>query len=166
MSRGLSTTASVVIATLAIAAAGFVGVGLAEEGPAQEDYVAAVEPICKRNTEANKHILAGVRRMIRAGKRKAAGRRFFRAARAFHKATSKIARVPRPPAYAARLGNWIKRLRIVESNLRRIGKGLKTRNQRVVVIGEVKLRSSGNAANNIVYDFDFHNCRITPSRFS
>lgn len=160
MSRGLLTIATVVVATLALAAASF-----AEDGPTQDEYIAQVEPICKRNTAANRTILAGVRKKIRAGKRKAASRRFARAAKAFHRATNKIAAVPRPPAYTTRLDKWIKRLGLVEKNLRKIGKAVKKNNQRMLVIGEIKLRSSGNAANNIVYDFPFRECRITPSRF-
>ena len=161
MSRGLRIIAfSIVAATLAFAA-----VAHAEE-PTQESYTAAVEPICERNTIANRRILAGARYKANHGKRPAAGRQFIHAARAFGKTTRAIKAVPRPAAYEVRLGRWIERLRVVEGNLRRTGRALKADNLRRAIIGEVKLRSSALAANNVVYDFNFRFCRLTPSRFN
>jgi len=161
MGRGLRTIASVFAATLAFAA-----VGDAAEGPTQGEYVATVEPICERNTIANRRILAGARYKANHGKRPAAGRQFIRAANAFGKTTKAIKAVPRPPSYEVRLGRWTARLRVVEGNLRRTGRALKADNLRRAIIGEVKLRSSALAANNVVYDFDFRYCRLTPSRFN
>jgi hypothetical protein len=161
MGRGLRTFASIFATTLAFAA-----IGHAAEGPTQEEYTAQVEPICERNTIANRRILAGARYKANHGKRPAAGRQFIRAANAFGATTKTIEAVPRPPEFEVRLTRWIARLRVVEQNLRKMGKALKADNLRGAVLGEVKLRSSALAANNVVYDFDFRYCRLTASRFS
>ena len=148
-------------ATLAFAA-----LGHAAGEPAQMDYVAQVEPICEQNTLANRRILAGARYKANHDKRPAAGRQFIRAATAFGKTTQAIKAVPRPVEYETRLMRWIERLGVVRDNLRKMGKALKADNLRGAVLGEVKLRSSALAANNVVYDFDFRYCRLTPSRFN
>lgn len=48
----------------------------------RDEYVEAVEPICRANTEANEKILAGVRSKVRSGTLNAAARQFASAARA------------------------------------------------------------------------------------
>jgi hypothetical protein len=161
MGRGLLTIASILIATFAFAA-----IGHAAEGPTQEEYIAQVEPICKQNTIANRRILAGARYKANHGQRPAAGRQFIRAATAFGKTTRAIKTVPRPAEYETRLMRWIERLGVVKDNLQRMGKALKADNLRRAILGEVKLRSSALAANNVVYDFDFRYCRLTASRFN
>jgi hypothetical protein len=161
MGRGLRIIASVLIATLAFAA-----IGHAAEGPAQEAYIAQVEPICEQNTIANRRILEGARYKANHGQRPAAGRQFIRAANAFHSTTRAIKAVPRPSEYEVRLTRWIERLGVVEDSLRKMGKALKADNLRRAILGEVKLRSSALAANNVVYDFDFRYCRLTASRFN
>jgi hypothetical protein len=161
MGRELRIVISIFAATLAFAA-----IGHAAEGSTQEEYTAQVEPICEQNTLANRRILAGARFKANHGQRPAAGRQFIRAATAFGATTKAIKAVPRPPAYEMRLVRWIERLRVVEQNLRKMGKALKADNLRRAVLGEVKLRSSALAANNVVYDFDFRYCRLSPSRFN
>jgi hypothetical protein len=161
MGRGLWTFASIFVATLAFAA-----IGHAAEGPTQAEYTAQVEPICEQNTLANRKILAGARYKANHGNRPAAGRQFIRAANAFGKTTKAIKAVPRPVEYEARLMRWIERLDVVRDNLQKMGKALKADNLRGAILGEVKLRSSALAANNVVYDFDFRYCRLTASRFS
>lgn len=161
MSRGLPILALIVAATL-----GFAALGHAAEGPTQEEYVAQVEPICEQNTRANKRILAGARHKANHGQRPAAGRQFIRAAAAFGKTTKAIKAVPRPAEYEVRLTRWIERLGVVKDNLRSMGKALKADNLNRAILGEVKLRSSALAANNVVYDFPFRYCRLTGSRFS
>jgi hypothetical protein len=161
MGKGLLTIASILIATLAFAA-----LGHAADEPAQMEYIAQVEPICEQNTIANRRILAGARFKANHGQRPAAGRQFIRAAAAFGKTTKAIKAIARPAEYETRLMRWIERLGVVRDNLQKMGKALKADNLRRAILGEVKLRSSALAANNVVYDFDFRYCRLTPSRFS
>jgi hypothetical protein len=160
MSRDLRIFASIGAAILVFAA-----IAHAVEGSTQEEYTARVEPVCEQNTLTNRRILAGARYKANHGKRPAAGRQFIRAANAFGATTKTIEAVPRPPEFEVRLTRWIARLRVVEQNLRKMGKALKADNLRGAILGEVKLRSSALAANNVVYDFDFRYCRLSPSRF-
>ncbi len=161
MTRRLPTVASIFAATLAIAA-----IAHAAEGPTRPDYIAQVEPICKANTLASQRILAGARDKVKQKKLAGAGAQFIRAAAAFGKATGEIAAVPRPPADEPKLTKWIEHLRLVQSYLRKAGRALKNGDRNGTTIDVIKLRSASNAANNVVYDFEFHYCRITASRFT
>jgi len=163
-----------IVRTIALALAAttfFAGaVAAAEEPPApRAEYVAQVEPICEANTLANKRILKDVRTKARSKdpeQVKAAGGQFIHAAAAFGSTISKIAAVPPPVEDEARLHRWIERLRVVQTNLRHLGKALQ-RLQRIKAAHEaIRVERSGNAANNIGFAFGFRYCRITPSRFT
>jgi hypothetical protein len=161
MTRRLPTVASIVAATLSI-----VAIAHAAEGPTRPEYVAQVEPICQTNTLASQRILAGANDKVRQKKLASAGAQFIRAAAAFGKATGEIAAVPPPPADQPKLTQWIEHLRLVQTYLRKAGKALQAGDRRHATIDVIKLRSAGNAANNVIFDFEFHYCRITPSRFT
>jgi hypothetical protein len=141
-------------------------VAAAEEGPTRDEYVSQVEPICKSNSEANKKILSGARSRVKHGKLSQASNQFFRAAAAFGVTVSKIEKVPRPTADDARLVKWFKFLRIVQDNLRNIGKGLKEGDKVKASHESIRAERSANAANNVSSVFDFHECHLTPARFS
>lgn len=152
--------------TLALAAALAVAAPAdAAEEPGKQEYTAQVEPICQANTIANKRILEGVQQKVKDKKLAAAGAQFTRAATAFGRTTGKIAAVPPPPAEASRLEKWIDHLRLVEKNLRTVGRDLKGGDRLQATYDTIKLRSSANAANNVVYNFEFHYCHLTSSRF-
>jgi hypothetical protein len=132
----------------------------------RDEYVARVEPICKRNTEANRRIFAGAKGEVKAGELKKASKRFFRAAGALEKAIGQLDSVPKPPPDAAKLSKWIGYLEREGSLIGEIGgalaKGSKGKAQGL----SVRLRRNSNLANNTVLGFDFDYCRIDPSRFS
>ena len=142
----------------------------AEEAPSPRDeYVAKVEPICEANTLANKRILANVRTKAHSRSPKQveeAGRQFIHAAAAFGSTVSRIAAVPPPPEDEARLGRWIEHLRIVQANLRHLGKTLQKLEKIKAAHEAIRVERSGNAANNVGFAFHFRYCRITPSRFT
>ncbi len=156
----LPTIALIAAATLAVAAAAG-----AAEAPTLQEYVGQVEPICRANTEASHHILAGVRAKVKNGKLKPAGNRFARAASAFGASIGQLEAVPRPPVYEVKLGKWFSHLKIVETNLRNVAKALKAGEKLQSTYEVVKLRSSANAANNVIYDLGFSYCRLTAARF-
>jgi membrane-bound lytic murein transglycosylase B len=137
-----------------------------EGGPSREEYVSQVEPICQANTVANERILKGVKDKAKSGKLKAAGAQFFRASEAFGTTVQKIVAVPRPPADDERLLKWFKYLRIVKTNLRKVGKALDEGDKIKATHETIRVERSGNAANNVGFVFQFHYCRITPSRFT
>ena len=162
----LARAARALALTLA-ATAVFAAAALATTSPTQtrETYTAAVEPICKTDSQANERLLTGVRKQIKAGKLKPAAARFAQAAAAFEKGTSQIARVPQPTADAARLTQWIGLLRNEGTILRKISKALKAGNKGAATHESAVLSQNGSKANSIVLPFEFHYCKIEQSRF-
>jgi hypothetical protein len=130
------------------------------------EYVSQVEPICEANTIANKRILKDVRKKVKAGKLGVAGGQFIQAAAAFGTTVGKISAVPRPPADDERLLKWFKFLRIVQTDLRKLGVALKAGEKIKATHESIRVERSSNAANNVGFVFEFHYCRITPSRFT
>jgi hypothetical protein len=134
--------------------------------PSRAEYVSQVEPICQANTEANKRILKNVRQKVKSGRLKEAGAQFIHASAAFGSTVDKIATVPRPPADDERLLKWFKFLRIVQLDLHKLGKALQAGERIRATHEAIRVERSSNAANNVSFVFEFHYCRITPSRFS
>jgi hypothetical protein len=155
---------------LLIAAAALLVVGIAHaeegEGPTRAEYVSGVEPICQANTEANKTILRNVRQKVRKGRLKEAGRQFIHASAAFREAVDKLEAVPRPPADDERLLKWFKFLRIVQVDLRKLGKALKAGERIKATHETIRVERASNAANNVSYVFEFTYCRLSQSRFT
>jgi hypothetical protein len=131
----------------------------------QIDYAKQVEPICKRNAEANSRILTGVKEQVQHDKLVPAGKRFIRASSALGKAVTQIDKVPRPEAYEAKLSEWIGYLRKEKSFLQRIGSALKAKDKHKAQKLAVELNKNNNQANNTVITFPFKECRIDSSRF-
>jgi len=132
----------------------------------RDEYVARVEPICKRQIEANSQILEGAKAEVKAGELKKAARRFYRAAAALGKAVNQIDGVPKPKADATKLTKWIGYLRREKTLLDEIGKALAAGKKGKAQGLSVRLRRNSNLANNTVLAFGFDYCRIDPSRFS
>jgi hypothetical protein len=158
-------TAALVAAILVAAAAPASATTLATE-PTRDEYVAAIEPICQANTEANTRILKGARGKVKAGKLAPAGGQFTRAASAFGKTIKQIEAVPRPAADDARLVKWFGFLETVKENIGKIGKALKQGNRVKANHEAIRAERSANAANNVGSIFPFKYCKLTPSRFS
>ena len=74
--------------------------------------------------------------------------------------------VPRPAPTPSRLTKWFGVLKIVQTNLRNIGKALLADDRVKAIHERIRLERSANAANNVGYVFNFHYCRLTPSRFT
>ena len=142
------------------------GAGAEEAGPSRAEYVSQVEPICEANTVANKRILKNVQAKARNGKLKEAGAQFIHASAAFGSTVDKLYAVPRPSEDDARLLRWLEQMRIVQANLRNVGKALKAEDKIRAAHERIRLERSANAANNVSFTFEFRYCRITPSRFT
>jgi hypothetical protein len=134
--------------------------------PTRAEYVTQVEPICQENTEANGQILKNAKFRAQHGEMKRAAKQFIHAAAAFGATVKKIAAVPRPPADDARLLKWFKFLEIVRKDLREVGTALREEDKIRAAHEGIRVQRSSNAANNVGFVFQFHYCRITPSRFS
>lgn len=131
----------------------------------RDDYTVRVEPICKRNVEANRRIFKGAKAEVKAGELKKAARRFARAAAAFDRTIAQLAQVPRPPADDARLRRWLNLLRAESDYVARIGKALAAGKRAKAEALSVQLNRNSTKANNTVLGFGFDYCRIEPSRF-
>jgi hypothetical protein len=161
--KGVLTLAVAVAAVMLLVAAP----AWAEE-PTRDQYREAVEPICQANTEANKRILKNAKDRAKSrvpAKMKEAGAQFIHASAVFGKTVEKLAGVPRPPADDARLLNWFKQLAIVQTNLRKLGVALKADEEIKAAHEQIRVERASNAANNFSFAFEFHYCRLTPSRF-
>ena len=129
-------------------------------------YVAAVEPICKTNSDANARILKGVRKMVQQGKLKPAARKFIRAGAALTKAEKQIAAVEQPAADAKTLAKWLGYLKAEAKLLNRIGGELKANKKNKASLDVVKLQHDANLANNAVLSFGFRYCKQNPSKYT
>ena len=155
------TIAAMLVALLAIA-----GVAIAEEGPTRDEYRAQVEPICEHDAETGSRILKGVRQRVRHDRFAQASAQFYRAATAFGRTINALHAVPRPPADDARLLKWFGFLRKVQDYLRTTGRALNEKKKVKALHETIRAERSGNAANNVASIFQFHECRLSPARFS
>jgi hypothetical protein len=133
--------------------------------PTRAEYVAAAEPICKSNSEANSKILKGVKEQVKQDELAAAGRRFIRASAALGSTVGQLAKLPQPAEDAAKLTKWIGYLKKEKTYLQQIGQALGAKDKFHAQKLAVQLNRNNNKANNTVISFGFHECRIESSRF-
>jgi hypothetical protein len=143
----------------------FVLVSLAWAETTRSDYIAAAEPICKANTDANRHTLRGARAKAKSGKLGAAGRQFTRAARAFSATVDQIAALPQPSADTLVLSRWIGYLRLESGYLTKVAVALKHGQANKAQGFAVRLNRNANFANQTVAGYGFSSCLINPSQF-
>jgi hypothetical protein len=132
----------------------------------RDAYVARVEPICRRDTEANRRIFAGAKEEVKDGKLKLASTHFAKAETALKKTIRQLGAVPEPPADEARLTRWVGYLETESAYLGRIGKALAMGDKGKAQTLSVRLNRNSNLANNAVLAFGFTYCRLDASRFS
>jgi hypothetical protein len=154
------------IATTLAAFIALVSLAAAAEQQTREGYVAAVEPICQANTQANEKILKGVRQEVKAGKLKPAGAAFLKAAAALKQTTAQLTAVPQPPADAAKLSKWLSYVKEEGKLFEKAGKALKAGQKTKAQTIVVELTHNANLANEQVFAFDFHYCEFEPSKFT
>jgi hypothetical protein len=158
--RLLGVLSVVLLGALVVAAAAFAA------ETTREEYKEAVEPICKKNTQANERILAGVKGEVRAGKLKTASAKFTKASTELKKTVTELEKAPRPAADEARLGKWFALVK-VEAELfatagNKLRAGDKPGAERIVA----KLTQNANKANVEVLPFGFRYCRLEPAKFT
>jgi hypothetical protein len=159
------TTAALVIAATTVAAVSASAAILPGAVPTRDEYVAEVDPICEKNTNANKPILKAARQKVNAKNLKGAGSDFFRVSANFGRALKSIEAVPRPTEDSARLEKWFTFLKTVQANLRKVGEALKEENKVRASHEKIRAERSSNAANNVSFVFGFKSCRLTPAQF-
>ena len=129
----------------------------------RDEYKAAVEPICKRNIEANKRILKGIRQEVKAGKLRSAGARFAKAATALDQTRRELNAVPKPEADVARLTKWLGYIKSEGGYLREAAKVLKAGEGRKLPRIQILLEKYIRLANSVVLPFDFNYCQSKPA---
>lgn len=138
---------------------------MAEE-TTRTEYRAFVEPICKRNAEANAQILKGVRTKVRQGKLAVAGSQLIRAAAALRKTIGQLEEVSRPAADEARLVEWLKRVNKEATLLQKTGKALKEGDRGRAERLQAQLYAGARLTNAIVTPFGFRYCRFDPAKYT
>lgn len=133
--------------------------------PTRDEYVAAVDPICEKNTKSNKPILKAARRNVKRKRLPAAGRNFIKVSRNFGRSLRSIRKVTRPTGDDTRLKKWFTFLGRVQKNLAKIGKALKAENRVKASHEKIRTERSSNAANNVSFVFGFDYCHLTPAQF-
>src|SRR5262249_414984 len=137
--------------------------GEAHADTTRSDYIAAAEPICLANTNANRHILRGAKAKAKRGHLGAAGRQFTRAAQAFATTVDQIAALPQPAADTRILSQWIGYLRLESTYLTNVATALRA-GQAIKAQGyAVRLNRNANLANQVVTGYGFSACLINPS---
>lgn len=129
----------------------------------RDDYVATVEPICKKNADANNRILKGVHKLVKQNKLKPAGAKFLKASAALTTTQKQLAAVPQPSADAAKLTKWLGYIKTEAALLKKAGKALKAGNKNKASNYIVTLDHDTNLANTTVVTFHFHYCVGKPS---
>ena len=130
------------------------------------EYVAQVEPICKTNTQADEKILDGVEAEVKSGKLKPAAKQFSKASAALKKALAQLKAVPKPAADNAKLTKWLGYVKTEAELFASTAKKLKSGDKQGAGKMEVRLTHNANLTNNTVLAFEFHYCRVEPSKFS
>jgi len=129
------------------------------------EYKEQVEPICKRDTEANEKILDGVRANVKAGKLEKASRQLSAAAKALKQAYGQLSKVSKPALDATRLTKWLQGVKteaeLFEATSTKLAKNEKNAAQRMIV----RLQSNATKTNNQVLDYEFRYCRLQPNKF-
>jgi len=131
----------------------------------RDSYREAVEPICEKNARSNVRILKGVRAMVRRNELKRAASRLDRAADALKQTVTELRGVPQPSADEGRLEKWLEAVSVEASLFERTAAKLRAGNVRAALRLVSRLNSQANAANSLVIPFEFHYCKLDPSRF-
>jgi hypothetical protein len=152
---GLAVVALMLAASLALGAE-----------PTRESYTAQVEPICKRNAQANERILKGVKAEVKAGKLKVAAAQFAAATSALKKTLAQLRAVPQPSADKPKLTKWLGYIKTEVQLFERTVAKLKAGNKVAAEAMTVRLTHTVNLANNQVLAFEFNYCHVDPSQFT
>jgi hypothetical protein len=128
--------------------------------PTRSGYVGKAEGICKKTTQKTNKITIGANKRIKKGDLKAAGKKLVKGGNVFTKGIKKLAALPRPPADKAKLGKWMKSLRVDADLFRQIGKAIGAADQKKI---NKAIKAAGKHApksNKLVAGFGFDWCLV------
>jgi len=132
----------------------------------RDEYKAKVEPICKKNSEANDKILKTVRKEVKENKLKPAGAKFIKASNALTATYNELKAVEQPAEDAAKLTKWLSYVKTEADLFKSGGKALKAGNKKKAQKFVNKLNSNANKANSTVLAFSFKYCKFEPSKYT
>jgi capsular polysaccharide biosynthesis protein len=130
------------------------------------EYKAQVEPICKKNSEANEKILKTVRKEVKENKLKSAGAKFLKASTALKKTYNELKAVEQPVEDTAKLTKWLGYVKKESELFNSGGKALKAGNKKKAQKFVNQLDTNANKANAEVLAFSFHYCKFEPSKYT
>jgi len=132
----------------------------------RDEYKAKVEPICKKNSEANDKILKTVRKEVKENKLKPAGAKFIKASNALTATYNELKAVEQPAEDAAKLTKWLSYVKTEAELFKSGGKALKAGNKKKAQKFVNQLNSNANKANSTVLSFGFKYCKFEPSKYT
>lgn len=132
----------------------------------RDEYKAKVEPICKKNSEANDKILKTVRKEVKEDKLKTAGAKFIKASNALNTTYNELKAVEQPAEDAAKLTKWLGYVKTEADLFKSAGTALKAGNKSKAQQFVNKLTQNANKANSEVLAFNFRYCKFEPSKYT
>jgi hypothetical protein len=132
----------------------------------RDEYKAKVEPICKKNSDANDKILKTVRKEVKEDKLKTAGAKFLKASAALKRTYNELKAVEQPAEDAAKLTKWLSYVKTEAELFKSGGKALKAGNKKKAQKFVNQLNSNANKANSTVLAFGFKYCKFEPSKYT
>ena len=132
----------------------------------RDEYKAKVEPICKKNSEANDKILKTVRKEVKEDKLKTAGAKFIKASNALNTTYNELKAVEQPAEDAAKLTKWLGYVKTEGELFKSAGNALKAGNKSKAQQFVNKLTQNANKANAEVLAFNFRYCKFEPSKYT
>jgi hypothetical protein len=132
----------------------------------RDEYKTQVEPICKKNSEANDKILKTVRKEVKEDKLKTAGAKFLKASKALKTTYNELKAVEQPAEDAAKLTKWLGYVKTEADLFKSGGNALKAGNKQKAQKFVNQLNSNANKANSTVLAFNFRYCKFEPSKYT
>jgi len=132
----------------------------------RDEYKTQVEPICKKNSEANDKILKTVRKEVKENKLKTAGAKFIKASNALKTTYNELKAVEQPAEDTAKLTKWLGYVKTEADLFNSGGKALNAGNKSKAQKYVNKLNTNANLANSTVLSFSFHYCKFEPSKYT
>ena len=132
----------------------------------RDEYKTKVEPICKKNSEANDKILKTVRKEVKEDKLKTAGAKFIKASNALNTTYKELKAVEQPAEDAAKLTKWLGYVKTEADLFKSAGSALKAGNKSKAQQFVNKLTQNANKANAEVLAFNFRYCKFEPSKYT
>ena len=132
----------------------------------RDEYKTQVEPICKKNSEANDKILKTVRKEVKEDKLKTAGAKFIKASNALNTTYNELKAVEQPAEDAAKLTKWLGYVKTEADLFKSAGTALKAGNKSKAQQFVNKLTQNANKANAEVLAFNFRYCKFEPSKYT